>query len=351
MSHPDDQKKYLNLDGVRVSYKAKDDTIHITSTDPDVQTGGFHLSLTKGTQTEETLRDLLIQHGVIRSFVSTDLNSRAKPISFKQPTDASTGHSGQVITVTSARGGAGKTTLALLIAATLSHGMSKDGKTLKVCVVDMDTRDGQVGFLLGQSKPTALNVFLDLEKDIDSLTESLVYDKELNIHALLAPKRARNADYLTQDFYRTTLTKLRDEFDVVIVDTSTNYLDFLKEAAYEESEAVLFVTQLSRGSLSGAAQWEKEITLSNEDILKKTAVVINQAFDNSGVDIDSLQKVFEEVPIIGSVPSATQLIVPAANNNELETVILQSNEVSRAVFSLTKNLFPDLDLISSVQTK
>jgi hypothetical protein len=59
-------KKYLNLDGVRVSYQPKDNTIHITSTDDDFPEG-FHLTLTQGSPSEDKLRSLLTEHGLIRN--------------------------------------------------------------------------------------------------------------------------------------------------------------------------------------------------------------------------------------------------------------------------------------------
>jgi type II secretory pathway component PulF len=64
MVSPDPHGKYLNLEGVRVAYRRKDDTIHITSTDPDFQTSGFHISLVRGTPTERALRALLREHGM-----------------------------------------------------------------------------------------------------------------------------------------------------------------------------------------------------------------------------------------------------------------------------------------------
>lgn len=56
--------RYLELEGVRVSYKHKDDSIHLTATDPDVPQ--INITLNKGTATEDSLRDLLVEYGLIR---------------------------------------------------------------------------------------------------------------------------------------------------------------------------------------------------------------------------------------------------------------------------------------------
>jgi len=58
--------RYLALEDVRVSYKHKDDTIHLTSQDPDIPNGEFFITLNRNTSTESALRDLLTERGLIR---------------------------------------------------------------------------------------------------------------------------------------------------------------------------------------------------------------------------------------------------------------------------------------------
>jgi hypothetical protein len=65
-------KKYLNLDGVRVSYNHKTDTIHLTSTDKDLSAEGFHLTLNKQSESEQALRNLLMEKGLIRPSQATE---------------------------------------------------------------------------------------------------------------------------------------------------------------------------------------------------------------------------------------------------------------------------------------
>jgi hypothetical protein len=59
--------RYLQLEDVRVSYKAKEDTIHLTSSDSDIPNGSFFMTLKKDTPTEQALRTLLEKEGLIRS--------------------------------------------------------------------------------------------------------------------------------------------------------------------------------------------------------------------------------------------------------------------------------------------
>lgn len=65
MSELSKNKKYLQLDEVRVSYNPKNDTIHLTSADPDLEGKSFHLTLKQNSETESVIRDLLIEKGLI----------------------------------------------------------------------------------------------------------------------------------------------------------------------------------------------------------------------------------------------------------------------------------------------
>lgn len=65
-------KKYLTLSNVRVAYRPKDDTIHLTSTDRDLAGEGFRLTLKPGTETDQILRQLLFEKGLINQKSNTD---------------------------------------------------------------------------------------------------------------------------------------------------------------------------------------------------------------------------------------------------------------------------------------
>lgn len=68
-------KKYVTLEGVRVSYRSKDDSIQITSTDDDLTGENFHLVLKKGTDSEKALRNILVDQGLIREDLREDASA------------------------------------------------------------------------------------------------------------------------------------------------------------------------------------------------------------------------------------------------------------------------------------
>src|SRR5699024_9363080 len=58
-------KKHLELENVTVFYDFKDDSIKLTCKDPILEGKRFNLTLNQGSETEETLRKVLINEGFI----------------------------------------------------------------------------------------------------------------------------------------------------------------------------------------------------------------------------------------------------------------------------------------------
>lgn len=59
-------KKYVELENVRVSYSSKDDSVHLTANDPDMKDkGGLHIPLYGGSAVEAKLRQLLVDKELI----------------------------------------------------------------------------------------------------------------------------------------------------------------------------------------------------------------------------------------------------------------------------------------------
>lgn len=263
-----------------------------------------------------------------------------------------------IIASTSSKGGSGKTTVALCTGSMLYHSsrlafeQNLAEKPLSVVVVDMDTRDGQIGFLLNQTSPSALNIFLNPNKSVEVIRENLIYHERLGIHALLAPKRARAADYLTPDFYKDMIEKLSTMFDVVILDTSVSYLDpLLSELVLPISDAVLFVTNLSIGSVYGMTRWMDEVTGAVEDggaglPKAKIGIVVNQSLANVGIDQTLLQHAAAGATLLVAVPLDTAAMLTASNHNSLSDIILTHTAISPSYYQLAKKLWRKSELVS-----
>jgi len=268
---------------------------------------------------------------------------------------------GLIIASTSSKGGSGKTTVAICTASMLYHssrlayerGLREN--PLRVVIVDMDTRDGQIGFLLGQSTPTALNILLASDKTTETIRENLIYDERLGVHALLAPKRAKTADYLTPEFYQDIIQKLSTMFDIVILDTSVNYLDpLLGRVVLPIADAIMFVTNLSIGSVYGMNRWMDEVTSPREGggsgiPKEKIGVVVNQSAPDMGIDQELLKHAAAGAELLVAIPLDTAAIVAASNHNKLSDIVLYHQDISPAYFAIGQQLLPREALVAPLE--
>lgn len=254
---------------------------------------------------------------------------------------------GMVVTSTSSKGGSGKSSTAILLAAQLAHSSKKsvaEGKAsrpLDVCIVDMDTRDGQVGYLIGQMRPTALNIRVHPEWSHDVIKQNLVFDERLGVHALLAPKRPRTSDDVPPEFYAEIIAKLRQMFDVVILDTSVNYLDpLLADLCYPIADVILFVTDLGISSVFGMTRWFQETVESRENNgigidPAKIGVVVNKSMSDINMDRGKVGKASMGAPILSAIPSRPQEFLQAANNNRLD-LLLNEPSIGNSIYRLAR---------------
>lgn len=242
---------------------------------------------------------------------------------------------GRVIACTSGKGGAGKTSIALSLAiflAKASINSVKEGiedRPLKILVLDIDVKDGQVGFLTGHKTPVITNMLNASQSNyMEKLDETIIHDTRLNIDLLLAPKRSKTYELFTPEFYVEILTALKTQYDYIILDTSVDYTDVLLEkVSYPISDLIILVTELVVTSILSMSRWIYEETLPIEKggggIRKnKIGIVINKSMKDIGMPQQTIDKARQEVQIITAVPSNPRLVTHASNMRLLDKILL-----------------------------
>lgn len=242
--------------------------------------------------------------------------------------------SGQVIAVTSSKGGSGKSTIAITTASYIAkssraaYEAGQRAEPLSVCVVDLDVRDGQLWFLTGAKKPkTALDIVTSGAITKENIAECVWKSAKLECDFVFAAKRPRTAKEIPTTFYVTLIHELREMYDVVVLDTSVNYLDpLLEDVAYPMADKIIFVSDMGVSSIFGCTRWIGE-TLYEESRgdknidASKVGIVINKAIANCNMSVETIEKAIRGLPILSMVPSMPEIITYAANTAELGQLI------------------------------
>lgn len=223
----------------------------------------------------------------------------------------SSGRLGSLVTVFSAKGGCGKTTLATNLAASIA----KSGR--RACLVDLDLAFGDVAIALqlyptrGMADAAALSGRLD-----EGAVRALVTPHSDNLDTLLAPVEPGAAESIPAALVASLLQTLKGMYDVVIVDTPPAFNDHVL-AAFDTSDEFVLVATLDVPALKNL-----KLTLEMLELLgyakDRWRVVLNRADAKVGLSVTDVERTLS-APIAVHVPSSRD--VPASINRGVPIVI------------------------------
>ena len=222
------------------------------------------------------------------------------------------GTRGALITVFSAKGGCGKTTIATNLAAALA-----DRGRREVCLVDLDLAFGDVAIAmqLFPAHTIADAVSLSAGLDGEALT-SLLTPHSPGLTTLVAPLEPGAAESIPAELVGRLLDLLKGQFDYVVVDTPPAFDDQVL-AAFDRSDLVALLTTLDIPALKNL-----KLTLETMDLLnyprERWRVVLNRADSKVGLAVHEVEKTLG-VPISAQVPSSRD--VPASINRGVPIVL------------------------------
>ncbi|HET6815603.1 MAG TPA: P-loop NTPase [Mycobacteriales bacterium] len=229
---------------------------------------------------------------------------------------------GRVITVFSAKGGCGKTTISTNLAAAIA-----DGGRRSVCVLDLDLAFGDVAIALQLFPAHTLADAVPIADTLDlTAVEQLLTPHSPGLTTLVAPVEPGAADIPTPVVV-TVLRILREMFQYVVVDTPPAFTDHVL-AAFDESDVLALLATMDIPALKNL-----KLSLETLDLLNyprdKWRIVLNRADAKVGLAMSEVEKTLR-VPISAEVPSSRD--VPASVNRGVPIVLESpSHPVSQAI--------------------
>ncbi|HEV2888771.1 MAG TPA: P-loop NTPase [Frankiaceae bacterium] len=237
---------------------------------------------------------------------------------------------GRLITVFSAKGGAGKTTVSTNLAAALA-----DGGKRNVCLVDLDLAFGDVAIALQLFPAHTLSDAVPMMDSLDaSAVQALLTPHSPGLTTLVAPVEPGAADSIPAPLVGRVLRVLRQLFQFVVVDTPPAFTDHVL-AAFDESDYVALLATLDIPALKNL-----KLTLETLDLLNyprdRWRVVLNRADSKVGLQLAEVEKTLR-VPIAVQIPSSRS--VPASVNRGVPIVLDEPNHpVSQAIRQFAETL-------------
>jgi pilus assembly protein CpaE len=216
-----------------------------------------------------------------------------------------------IITVFSAKGGCGKTTISTNLAAALA-----DGGRREVCIVDLDLAFGDVAIAMQLFPTHTISDAVALEDTLDpSAIASLLTQHSPGLRVLSAPVEPGLAENIPVSLVSKLLNVMRDMFDFVIVDTPPAFTDQVL-AAFDASDLAILLATLDIPALKNL-----KLSLETLELLNypkdKIRLILNRADSKVGLDAGEVEKTLR-APISALIPSSRA--VPAATNRGVPIV-------------------------------
>ncbi len=251
----------------------------------------------------------------------------------------------KVLTITSVRGGTGKTTTAVNLAGLLSI---KKEKTL---LIDLDLYESAIGPLLNiQNEENIYTLASDMLNGYTKPLMSYITKYDNYIDVLLAPNDPRRSSSIYSKNILDILEKLIPNYDYIIIDTNY-FLNDINLNILDISDMILYVIDndiVSIKSMRSIVNIYKDIDKTNYKILiNKSLNKYKEKFDNFdlfniiGTKIDYILPSSFYQKNIGEYIEKGQIIIQNKsirrnNNKALETFKNIINDLDKEVLKIEK---------------
>ncbi len=239
------------------------------------------------------------------------------------PADAA---KGMLITVFSAKGGVGKTTISTNLAACFASAFKKS-----VCIVDLDLAFGDVSIVLQLFPVHTIADAVGMDRKLDpSAVESLLTEHPSGLKVLAAPVQPEAKDRINGPMVANILGILKTMFDVVVVDTPPAFDEVVLQA-FDESELLILIGTLDVPTLKSLKISAETLSLLNHP-REQWRLVLNRADMKVGLTPAEVEKTLN-LQIAASIPQSND--VPTSINHG-RPIVLENpkHPVSQAVKKL-----------------
>ena len=142
---------------------------------------------------------------------------------------------GEVIVITSGKGGVGKTTTT----ANLGSSLAVEGK--KVCLIDTDIGLRNLDVVMGLENRIVYDI-VDVVEEKCKLRQALIKDKRFKELYLLPAAQTRDKSAVNEEQMKKLTDKLKEEFDYILIDCPAGIEQGFKNAIAGADRAIVVTT-------------------------------------------------------------------------------------------------------------
>jgi septum site-determining protein MinD len=215
---------------------------------------------------------------------------------------------GEVIVITSGKGGVGKTTTT----ANLGSSLAETGK--KVVLVDTDIGLRNLDVVMGLENRIVYDI-VDVIEEKCKLRQALIKDKRFEELFLLPAAQTRDKSAINEEQMKDLTKKLKEEFDYILIDCPAGIEQGFKNAIAGADRAIVVTT----AEISAIRDADRIIGLLESSEIKNPELIVNRLRPNmvkkgEMMEVEDIVDLLS-VDLVGVVPD-DEYIITQTNKGE-----------------------------------
>ena len=215
---------------------------------------------------------------------------------------------GEVIVITSGKGGVGKTTTT----ANLGASLALEGK--KIALIDTDIGLRNLDVVMGLENRIVYDI-VDVVEEKCKLRQALIKDKRFQELFLLPAAQTRDKSAITETQMKELVNKLKEEFDYILIDCPAGIEQGFKNAIVGADRAIV----VTMAEISAIRDADRIIGLLESSQIKNPQLVVNKLRPEmvkrgKMMDVDDIVDLLS-IDLIGVVPD-DEYIITQTNKGE-----------------------------------
>ncbi|MDR1701076.1 MAG: septum site-determining protein MinD [Lachnoclostridium sp.] len=247
---------------------------------------------------------------------------------------------GEVIVITSGKGGVGKTTTT----ANVGTGLAKEGK--KVVLIDTDIGLRNLDVVMGLENRIVYNL-VDVIEGNCRIKQALIKDKRYPNLYLLPSAQTRDKSSITPEQMKKLVTELKEEFDYILLDCPAGIEQGFKNAIAGVDRALIVTTP----EVSAVRDADRIIGLLEANEVTNTELIVNRLRADmvKRGDMMSSEDVVEilAIELLGVIPDDENIVI---STNQGEPLVGTKTMAGQAYMDICKRLLgenvPMMDLFA-----
>ncbi len=229
---------------------------------------------------------------------------------------------GEVIVITSGKGGVGKTTTS----ANIGTGLASNGA--KVVMIDADIGLRNLDVVLGLENRIVYDIVDVVDKNC-RIKQALIKDKKLENLFLLPAAQTKDKDAISPQQMQELCNELKAEFDYIIIDCPAGIEQGFKNAIAGADRAIV----VTNPEVSSVRDADRIIGLLEANELNNPKLVLNRIRPDmvKRGDMMAIEDVTDilSIDVIGVVPDDESIVV---STNRGEPAVLDNNSKAGEAF-------------------